>query len=928
MAITWSDEFTKRAEVNSGDLIAVVHLFYSESAYLALSTTAVEIGTVQHVGCVKDDGMFGTTWKIGTDNLVTLTAPTITLMEYSTPDGYSLISDMNTKGILGGQRITVHLGYAGTALIKYAKIFDGHIDEPKFNGTEIILECMTEEPPDTVISGSKIDYKAGKFGERDVDALSVYINEKADGMIIPVVFGYHWNAPGLCYEIASEKLSFVFDDSSWGSTYRKDASLAGLRQLYRHNLNRTAYRALLVQEDRLVPAFDRSTNNGLLNGKHLLFETDAGDFEDTRLEIDGVSWPRYFVSSPVDCWQVMYDGDARQFFVDIPLRPRIASTESPEFIADCEIAEGGGSFTDLFDGDAANDLILICDKTGERYGQINTYIRLWEQLAHDAKCIPRKNRLISLAADPSGAADADTYTTLILGRFKLTAGDGTGRSVMLWLLSAPGYTSETRLGHSTDYNYFSQLIQQGSDGTWNAFDPTADTITGWSNYTSGVGNGGNYNAEESEGQLPYLGRSYFEKNEALRVRAGFINTDNTPMSGTFYDIALHNMRPVPVPIDDFIFTDYIGFTWEDCNPTLLSRPSGQDNNYTCVIPPQYIETILRVKNETDFNTAEWTAAHARFNLYFSTHRDESGFCLHDEIKLKDFLKDYLKYEPFTVFIDTDGTWRLRYIHQTLADIVAQETIHTIEYTDLEGNIEFGLTPKEWLCTEIKSCESDRIYGLDDYAEKHHWKLADADYDYDLWDSKNSYSKNRYYTERMELKYTSSCVADYVSYDGKYYGCLLTNSGQAPDTAGSVYWTLLSGENSTDWGGSPSAWDTDVVYRGSDAENRAIAEYWVNQWANRHRTVRVSTLKKDYLKLEVGDYVQFANIPDTLLGMTIKGFAGNEDTETVAVNGQNALYCFIITGIRKSMNKVTMDCMQCHDLATYRVREGERGNDFA
>jgi hypothetical protein len=87
-------------------------------------------------------------------------------------------------------------------------------------------------------------------------------------------------------------------------------------------------------------------------------------------------------------------------------------------------------------------------------------------------------------------------------------------------------------------------------------------------------------------------------------------------------------------------------------------------------------------------------------------------------------------------------------------------------------------------------------------------------------------------------------------------------------------------------------------------------------------VRYRTKSLSYLKLEIGDYAQFSQVPDTCAGLVIKGFGGEEDEKTIAVNGQDVYYVFIVTGIRKDMDLITIDTIQCHNLDQFSiVRKG-------
>ena len=138
------------------------------------------------------------------------------------------------------------------------------------------------------------------------------------------------------------------------------------------------------------------------------------------------------------------------------------------------------------------------------------------------------------------------------------------------------------------------------------------------------------------------------------------------------------------------------------------------------------------------------------------------------------------------------------------------------------------------------------------------------YDYGFWKLGNiAGEKNEFKLKELNKPYTSYVKVDTVLYSGKSYGCVKTNVNKIPGTDDS--WTELL-ENT-----AAAAWNATTLYKGEDAEAYSIASWYLNQKANRHRTVDFTTKNLSYLKYTIGDIVGFVNCPMSLLGMNIFRF---------------------------------------------------------
>ena len=315
---------------------------------------------------------------------------------------------------------------------------------------------------------------------------------------------------------------------------------------------------------------------------------------------------------------------------------------------------------------------------------------------------------------------------------------------------------------------------------------------------------------------------------------------------------------------------------------------------------------------------------------FATDRTGSGFVTptDDELRFDEFLTEYCKYEPFTVYKDTTGKYRFLMfpVNSTSYGARAYFTGKTdgILYTDLD-TFEMGLTDKKNLCAEVVNCMTDRVYHDGSYVENHRWKVPSASYSYTFWDKDNSEASNKYKLDELEKKYTSCVTPSRVanaSDSDKGYCCLLSNAGTSiplvrANEGDIKYWQELAG-TSADWGvlTSYTASGQAGSWVGWDAENRDVASYWINQWCNRHRTVKFTSRKPKYWKFEVGDLIYFSAVPDTLLGLNVGGFNGTAWDTAVTVNGQSVYDRFIITAVNKSLTSIEIEAMQLHNLGQF------------
>ena len=343
----------------------------------------------------------------------------------------------------------------------------------------------------------------------------------------------------------------------------------------------------------------------------------------------------------------------------------------------------------------------------------------------------------------------------------------------------------------------------------------------------------------------------------------------------------------------------------DSSNSLTSTPQ-TTNDYTLKRPYEYLEFLITEK-DTDLTIgSEFSTVSGLWTNFYGTARDGSGFSITEEKKLNEFVTEYTSNEPYTIYPSEDGTVHFKMLKRTYSDGDEDDTVDFNDFTDFE----MYMSDSSKVCSEIKHLKTGYQYTLETYTEDINWRLVSGLYDYSFWKANNTTDNNKLFVEKLEKQYTSYTEVDIVTHGGKHWGCIRTNTNQTP-AADSLYWRELSSAVAT------NAWNNSTEYKGEDAENREIAKYYLNQWANRHRMVKFSTKNLEYLKYLIGDIIQFTNVPYTLLGLEVKGFNGSSSF-TTTVNGQTIYAAFIITNVQKDLDRITIETMQLHNLNSYSV----------
>jgi hypothetical protein len=503
-------------------------------------------------------------------------------------------------------------------------------------------------------------------------------------------------------------------------------------------------------------------------------------------------------------------------------------------------------------------------------------------------------------------------------------------------------------GQTAGYNYVTHVRQNDGGAvitTENIYSIEDDSFSRpFFGDISDMGNGGGPNGTtpvysayplitEAMLTFPYLRRDALDVGVAVRVEILFNDAlgDTEDVTANFKAFYLEAIETVGFEYDSDKYTFVKGY--QDTNY------SGELATFTAEFaehPYQYIEAILRRKigaAAADLHS-EWSGIQEAYDDFFNDDRKGSGFVTptDEELPFDDFIKEYCENEPFTIYRDQLGLYRWLQVPIDITSLNGRSFFtakrDSIDYNDCDLGFSIKFTDKSKICAEVKECLTDYIYHDGGFAQNEQWKIASGgSYAYDFWNSENTYNDNLYFVERIEKKYTSypevSIVKDSAD-STKGYNCVITNEGTSIPLVRSAYedvkyWTPLAGDSSL-WGTPTSYTNTGQAghWVGWDAENKSIAAYKINQWCNRHRVVTCASQNPEFLKYEIGDLIQFQNVPYSCLGLTINGFNGNSVTNTVTVNGQDVYSWFIVTRVTKSLGRVELECLQLHQLDAFIV----------
>lgn len=987
--ITLPTSFSYSANANQTDLVCVAHLYYDTSNYLKFCTEADTSYLPGYMGVLDASTIqWSAKWDVGGSNKVTLSVPEIVLFNEVAPDNSeSVITMLMANPYIGG-RAVILIGYKGhTFPDDYMTIYDGKTDDIRFDGGKIMISLLNSELPATPINGRQINNRL--IGTDDYSA-SITIPDESDGRYLPVPFGNQWNSPCVLYRgNDGERTYWCYHDNAWhadfNSTYLTplDFKSDNVRDT---GSDSTPLRMLIPNDGMLVPIYEI----GYKNLTALLKSTDASAGSLPYIRVESPDQPdtqtlygqRYQVNVPLRMYR---DTNVSATFTNIAaVAPtdadldKILTGDISEYVTAAQATDGTISrivFNAVLDyvrqlrsdwnfcvnpnwpihipqpdtpQDDAYTMLLMGVTSFDRSGSPDQFIS--RNYVHAFRIGSDPLAATPGTLMPATSSTDDTFLdSWASGSFENYIGCTFFGRVIGWgpegdYYPPPAYGYENG-GQDTGYHYYTNTYAHdaGADISGGNELSLDDDHVGM-DLIADAGNMRNEHPESDQdtsspamSDRPFLRRNALDEGVGFRIHLMWndVYSGTTEVTATFKtlyweafeDIAFDWSEDKYTPLRGWVDSDYAA----DSLVTITGSetPAGFANETYRIL-----EVILRRKvgaASTDLH-GEWANIPLAYSDMFSSDRTGSGFVTptDEELPFNEFIEEYCKYEPFTVYKDTTGKYRFLMfpVNSTSYGARTYFTAKTdgINYNDLD-TFEMGLTDKAWLCAQVDNCMTDRIYFNGTYAENHKWKIPSATYSYSFWDKDNSEAANKYKLDELEKRFTSCVTPSRVALSTdstKGYNCLLSNAGTSIPLVRAAegdikYWQPLAGE-SGDWGSltSYAAAGTAGSWIGWDAENRDVASYWLNQWCNRHRYVKFSSRLPKYWKFEIGDIIYFSLVPDTLLGLNVGGFNGTTTGTSVTVNGQTTYDRFIITAINKSLTGIEIEAMQLHNLGQFIV----------
>ncbi|BDQ01950.1 MAG: hypothetical protein KatS3mg036_0504 [Ignavibacterium sp.] len=915
--IILSDNFKQRIADKDTRKIILAHLYYNDTEYFAVATTQTVVDGVQYLGIINKFSDITQQWNIlSQKNNITVTSPRLVLSDYQTPDGYSIFDDFVYKHIFG-RRLVIFMTYEGLSLQDSLRAFDGWVDDVNFGNSSIIITGKTSIIPERQIAGRKINYDTQTIGDDPVPA-GFKILKEFDKKVLPVVFGKHWCSPIVPY-LQNNSIDWKRYYSSIDNKYSTSVvNQSNIRTNIKHfNINKTASSILIENDDYYTPLYETDFTSDILK-VYTIVTPDENFSPGILLPFQGGHTKR--------------DGN---IFVTVPLRYE-ARKDLPSWftIEGASSYDNKDNFPDVFNNLNTAPFVFTNNRSNFLRLWVKAKLDLNKNLRVDEQGHIRKLRRIHIPSTDSNNGGQG----FLLGRWEINIGamgyfhdniwtavdiypfvihhwkDGfCGEPFDLQARNLPQYLGAGTLGLLTPddcktepYNYwYNAQARIFTNQTGSLFYDFAEADN-----NRHIGLQGNEYITPDMGKAPFINRESFT-GENLGAAIEFTAPTITLFSASTDDkVKLYKAYHLTAGAIDLSFGDNLYGATEGYTLTisdeLISAPAGI-NNYLMKRPYEFIEFLLRRSGETKLaSTFNYQKINSAWESVFSNKRDFSGFVIDKEITLDKFIDEYQQAEPFSVYVSEDDSFNIAILKATYTE---QDIVDFLDYADATV-FDMSLTDAKEVAAEINHIKTDYMHGLDDFVIDEHFRLDETQYDYSFWKANNTVENNTFVIENIEKKYSSYVTVDVVSYSGKYYGCAKTCKNIPPTN--SEYWTELIEPQI----GAP-VWNNSTLYAGEDAEAYMIAKFLLNQRANRHRVIQFETDNLSYLRFNVGDVVGVANVPKTLLGLHIKGFAGAENF-TATVNNQTVYSAFVITSIRKSINRVEITAVQLHDLSAYNI----------
>lgn len=890
--------FKNQTRLKNPNRIVLCKLWYdTEADYTAVATRTTRIDGVQYLGIITRFSSPKSTWNWDAQNNVVITTPTLELGNLeSLVDNSSTLNNFQTNNYLG-RKVEIFMGYQNsTTADDLQQIYSGRIEDVVFTGGKISVLFKANDLPLNELAGALID----------IENNTTYSGLPSDvnGLRLPVVYGRVWNAPGVCiqYELPNTNAmskKYLFADNS--KYYGYTSIGASMPSQDRKFTARSESMVYLDNNDYLVPI---SSYN---------IQTDGGRVWEATSNASGLV--------------VTFDNDNEQISGDaiaaaVPLRISENNTISSGILSVT------GTYADIQDGSTSTYMQIYAENVvGDRRlaikdtGSIIPYNLRYANDGNGSYAFV-KDRKVHVG--DKGGADV-TYIYGKVGIYQASHGLPSTRFRMALESVIYNKDGNTVLGGTgpvmVDHYPFGSDIgtywwtPSTSLQTWEM--PCGVAAGSWASefqisglievaYTASLNSG----AVEIYDATMSLRESL--DNFKLQLGANFTNQPDAGYWSRWrlYELFLLHSCPIDLP-KDYAYAEVMG-------PYLTSGSTfyavGSGTSVPLKRPYEYIEAMLRSfgYGNSDFVTQDFTDIKEIWGDSYWDRRDYSGFSIQESTKFNDFIKEYLQNELFTLYRDELGKFRLKALRDSYNVTNLNDTIDYNACT----RFEMSLSKLKNVVTDVTNVTVDYNYHSREFTHTSNWAIAESGgYSYGFYDYTNTPEVGAFKQEGLSNRYTSHGRHLAVLHSGVSYTVRKEHTASATNAPGNTEFYT-----STNLFAKDPAWTSGKTYVPESAESYFIASRWLNQFGNRHRIIKLTSSDPEFYKYQIGDIVAFENVPTTLIGMEISGFAGSTAT-SATINGQTVYPYFSVYAVSKDAEKVELECFQLHKLDDLTIVRG-------
>jgi len=880
-------------KIQDQNKILIAHLYYSDTEFFRLASKACVIDGYQYLDVLKDFINVSLDWNAIT-NVISTPNPTLQLIDYQTIDGYNLSEQLMSDRIVGW-KAKIYITYENLTISDSYLIFDGYTDNFEFNPGIISIEMIGDSIPDNVLNNSVITKEKQKIGEQNIDTTYELLN---DGERLPYILGKHWNAP--CQAWGRLKTT---GDIYFGGYYKPyptinafvvDEFISPTKSLV--NIGIDDQVCYLNDGDYLVPFHQKGYPSGS--------DLESWTIDQSQIPM-GI---KKIVNS--SSFNNLLDGNS---WLNVPLRMFPYETYSYATIPDVNLGIGNFPIS-LFEMDFSQitGSFIAAGPTTSSILRVNTLLGAANLKTDESGIYPnRKIGWLDCIPQVMGFYTHYDYNFLLHFFSNNHYQQPISNSALSLTITNDYLGSTTGSKPYSGYirgNYRNVPLYGYSQST----NPNLD-LHAWetldTNPAVEIGNAQTSSIAGSSSNLP---NSLLDTNVTCRLDWSMVGHTDPPNGLYFSASNIYLMSYGQLDSSEVIYSPCNGLkihSLADGNQQFFSCPNSM-SQYQLIRPYEYIELLLRGNgyNSGSHFSNNWQSISSSWDSFWSTKRDGSGFVVKSDLNLDDFLKKYLENEPFVIGKRIDGVWDIRHQQPTYSLADVQMTVNYDDLTDFE----YKLTDISRIVSEV-TVKTDYNYATDDYNNDYTYRLISGTYDYGFWDSKNTQTDNKY-KKNIEKKYTSFVPTDNVLYGGYGWSCALTSYSQPVPYFTMSNWNRFEKPYNTS---AFSAYQTDTFYRGQDIEGWEIADWYLNENANRKYLISFMTTKMNYSKLDIGDIIAFKNVPYPLPGLVLSGF-NKQSVFSSSLNNQLYYAAFVVTNFSIGLNQVSVKCQQLVDNTIYQI----------